>query len=302
MTDAVPPAALAPEALFSMNALRRAWLSVRRSGQSAGSDRQTMDNFEADSDAELNRLRQQILGGVYQPAPVRRYFIKKASGKQRPICIWAIRDRVAQRVVHDTLALILEPLFLPCSFGFRPLRSVDEAVKAVIRGWDAELRWVLDSDIQDCFGSIPTLALLDQVRPVTPSPLMVKLIEAWLATPVVGATGEVAGVSQGGVISPLLANLYLHRFDEMLTAALPQCQLIRFADDFVVLCKTEDEAGWALEVARRSLENLRLRLNLRKTRLIHFDEGFTFLGVRFKGRWHAPAPQKNAHSAEEDDT
>lgn len=300
MTDAVPPAALAPEALFSMNALRRAWVIVRRNGQSAGSDRQTMDAFEANTDGELNRLRQQILSGVYQPAPVRRYFIKKASGKQRPICIWAIRDRIAQRVVQDTLALILEPLFLPCSFGFRPLKSVDDAVKAIIDGWDADLRWVLDTDIQDCFASIPVADLLEQVRRVTPSPLMIKLIEMWLSTPVEGAKGEVAGLSQGGVISPLLANLYLHRFDEMLTAALPQAKLIRFADDFIVLCKSEDDATWALDVARRSLENLRLRLNLRKTRLIHFDEGFTFLGVRFKGRWHTSTSTKPIDPIEED--
>lgn len=299
MSDAVPPAALAPEALFSMNALRRAWLAVRRSGQSAGSDRQTVEEFEANRETELNRLRQHILGGVYQPAPVRRYFIKKASGKQRPICIWSIRDRIAQRVVHDTLALVLEPLFLPCSFGFRPLRSVEDAVQAVIRGWDADLRWVVDADIQDCFGSIPLPALVDQVRRVTPSPLMVKLIEMWLATPVHGSKHETAGVSQGGVVSPLLANLYLHRFDEMLTAALPQSVLVRFADDFIVLCKTEDEAGWALEVARRSLENLRLRLNLRKTRLLHFDEGFTFLGVRFKGRWHSATASQPKPTDEE---
>lgn len=277
----------APEVLFSMNALRRAWQSVRRNGASPGTDSITPEQFEQRLDAELNRLRQQILGGTYQPQPVRRFYVKKESGKQRSISIWAMRDRVAQRVVLDYLTPLFESFFLECSYGFRPGRSTGMAVQAIIRERDSGLIWVLDTDIADCFGSIRLDMLTAQLHRVVPSPFVLTLIDLWLHTPVGSREShEKAGVSQGGVISPQLANLFLHRFDEMMLAALPQARLIRFADDFVVLCRTEQEVIWSLEVARRSLENLHLALNMRKTRIVHFDEGFTFLGCTFKGRWH----------------
>ncbi len=273
-----------PDVLFSMNALRRAWQQVRRNGASPGTDGVKLIEFEDRLEPELNRLRQQIISGTYQPQPVRRFFIRKTSGKQRPISIWALRDRVAQRVVHDVLTVMLDPLFLDSSYGFRPGRAVEDAVRAVVAGRDAGLLWVLDTDIADCFGSIPLDILKGQIRRSVPSALIIRLIDQWLDTPVQGMPRETAGVSQGGVISPLLASLYLHRFDEMMLAALSQSRLVRFADDFIVLNPTEKDAVWSLEVARRSLENLRLSLNMRKTRLVTFEEGFSFLGFRFSGK------------------
>lgn len=280
------------EALFSMNALRRAWRLIRRNGSSPGSDGQKPAEFEAQLDKELNRLRQHILGGTYEPQPVRRFFIKKSSGKERPISIWATRDRVAQRVVHDYLTPSLEALFLECSYGFRPRRSIQQAVNAIIHTRDQGLEWVLDADIADCFGSIDVNALMGQVQRIVRSKLVLKLIHQWLHTPIQGRKHEIVGVSQGGVISPQLANLYLHRFDEMMIAALPRSALIRFADDFVILCHDEKTAVWSLDVSRRSLANLRLTMNMRKTRIVHFDEGFTFLGTEFKGHWHTPKQDK----------
>lgn len=264
-----------------MDALRRAWNQVRRSGKSAGTDGMTPDAFEARRDQELNRLRQQIVGGTYQPQPVRQFFIKKSSGKLRPIRVWSVRDKVVQRLVVDAVTPLLESHFLDCSYGFRPGRSVKQAVDAVTLFRDTGQHWVLDADISDCFGSIDLHLLMGQVKRVIPTEIFVTLIEQWLYTPIDGQAHEVAGVSQGGVISPLLANLYLHRFDEMLQAALPQSRLVRFADDFITLNASEDETVWSLEVARRSLENLKLKLNMRKTRIVNFDEGFTFLGYRF---------------------
>lgn len=282
----------ADEILFSMNALRRAWRLIRRNGSSPGSDGQKPAEFEAHLDKELNRLRQHILGGTYEPHPIRRFFIKKSSGKERPISVWATRDRVAQRVVHDYLTPSLETLFLECSYGFRPRRSIQQAVDAIIHARDQGLVWVLDADIADCFGSIDVNALIGQVQRIVRSKLVLKLIHQWLHTPIQGRKHEIVGVSQGGVISPQLANLYLHRFDEMIIAALPRSELIRFADDFVILCRDEKTAVWSLDVSRRSLANLRLSMNMRKTRIVHFDEGFTFLGTEFKGNWHAQKPNK----------
>jgi len=272
---------LLPEALFSMNALRRAWTLVRRNHPHAGTDGVSLAQFADQSDRELNRLRQQLLNGSYRPAPVRRYFIAKANGKQRPICQWSIRDRVAQRVVHDYLMAEWDGLFLPCNFGFRIGRSVTDAVEAVCAGRDKGLTWVVDADIKDYFGSIPIHLLQAQIDKTNLPTIVTHLIQLWLYTPIERGR-EVAGVSQGGVISPLLANLYLHRFDEMVSAALPAHQLVRFADDFILLCADEEFATWGLDVARRSLENLRLSLNLHKTRLTTFADGFTFLGYAFK--------------------
>lgn len=274
-----------PDALFSMNALRRAWISVRRNHPHAGTDGVSSAQFDEHADRELNRLRQHLLNGSYQPAPVRRYFIAKTNGKQRPICQWSIRDRIAQRVVHDYLMSEWDSLFLPCNYGFRVGRGVADAIQAVCSGRDAGLAWVVDADIKDYFGSIP-IALLHAQLERTGIPIFVMhLIHLWLQTPI-ERSRDVAGVSQGGVISPLLANLYLHRFDEMMCAALPAHRLIRFADDFILLCRDEEMATWGLEVARRSLENLRLALNLHKTRLTTFADGFTFLGYTFKNQSH----------------
>jgi group II intron reverse transcriptase/maturase len=270
-----------PERLFSMNAMRRAWSQVRRSGKAAGTDGMTLDVFEARLNHELNRLRQQILGGTYQPLPLHQFFIPKKSGKLRTVQIWSIRDKVAQRVVVDYLTPILEAHFLDCSYGFRPGRSVKQAVDAVTTLRDDGRNWVVDADINDCFGSIDLGLLLGQVHRLVSVGLVVDLIEQWLHTPIEDAPGTIAEVSQGSVISPLLANLYLHRFDQMMLASLPQSQLIRFADDFITLSDSEEVAVWSLEVARRSLENLKLKLNMRKTRIVNFDEGFAFLGYQF---------------------
>jgi group II intron reverse transcriptase/maturase len=277
---AEPPS---PERLFSMNALRRAWNQVRRNGQSPGTDGVRLPQFAEHLDRELNRLRQQVIGGTYRPHPVRRFYIEKASGKKRPICIWAVRDRVLQRAVVDYMTPPLEALFMDCSYGFRPGRGIQDAVGAVVRHRSSGYHWVVDADIRDCFGSIDPALLMGQVRRTVKAPIVADLIEAWLYTPVQGHRDDVAGVSQGGVISPSLANLYLHRFDVMMLASMPTTKLVRFADDFITLSDSEDAAEWSLGVARRSLENLRLSMNMRKTRIVHFDDGFAFLGITFQG-------------------
>jgi len=141
----------APEQLFSLAALYRAWRLVRRSGSSAGTDRVTPQEFERQLEDELTHLRHDILSGQYQPKPVNRFYLPKPNGKQRPITVWTVRDRIAQRVVLDYLTPILESVFLDCSYGFRPGRSVVDAIGAVIRTRDRHLRWVVDADITACF-------------------------------------------------------------------------------------------------------------------------------------------------------
>ncbi|MCC7451581.1 MAG: hypothetical protein IT324_29510 [Anaerolineae bacterium] len=232
----------APDSLFSADALRRAWQEVRRNGQSPGIDKVNMAAFGQRLDAELTRLRQEVLTGTYRPQKALRFYKIKASGKKRPLTVWAVRDRVLQRVVHDYLTSVCEPIFLDCSYGFRPNRRVEDACAHVRRGLADHLRWIVDADIQDCFDSIPPDRMMAQVQQVIHAPLIVHLIHLWLQTPIVGQPGILTGVSQGSVLSPQLTNLYLPRFDQAIVARLPHAQLIRFADDFVILCRRKVEA------------------------------------------------------------
>jgi len=276
-------------AIFSPEAMRRAWQSVRRNGAAPGVDRITIRRFSRRLDENLAELRGTLLEGTYKPRPVKRVLVPKPNGGMRPLAIWTLRDRVAQRVVHDYLVPIVEPEFLDCSYGFRPGRSVKDAVEALISARDAERRWVVDADIKDCFGSLDRRVLLRQARALIDSKSVIRLIERWfdarIYNPVRGQPRR-AMASQGGVITPLLANLYLHRFDVHLTGALPRGSMVRFADDFVILCRRRRQAETALAVARQTLASIRLSLNPHKTRLVHFDEGFKFLGVFFLRNEH----------------
>jgi len=277
------------EALFSPEALRRAWQVVRRNGAAPGVDQVTVRRFERHLDRNLAQLRQELMDGTYEPLPVKRVLVPKPKGGLRPLAIWTLRDRVAQRVVHDTLVPILEPVFLDCSYGFRPGRSVADAVQAMIEARDAGRRWVVDADIEDCFGSLERRRLMRQVREWVPEPPVVALIEKWLRAQIYNpARGQpaTAAASQGGVITPLLANLYLHPFDVRINRVVPWGTLVRFADDFVILCRRRRQAEVAWAAARQALGQLGLRLNPRKTRLVHFDEGFKFLGVFFLRNEH----------------
>jgi len=275
--------------IFAPEALRRAWQVVRRNGATPGVDRVTIRQFERGLDAKLAQLREELVSNRYEPIPVRRVLVPKRKGGLRPLAIWALRDRVAQRVVHDYLVPIVESRFLDCSYGFRPGRSVADAVQAVIEARDAGRRWVVDADIEDCFGSMERRRLMKRVSDWVAEPVVVALIEKWLRARIYNpARGQpaTAAASQGGVITPLLANLYLHPFDAQITRAVSWGTLVRFADDFVILCRRRREAEAALVAARQALGRLRLRLNPYKTQLVHFDQGFKFLGVFFLRNEH----------------
>lgn len=288
------------DVVFSLDALRRAWRQVRRKGDSPGSDGVTPQAFEATLEQQIAALRRDVISEVYRPQPVLRFLKRKANGKHRPLVIWSLRDRVAQRVVVDTLTPVTEAMFFRCSYGFRPGLSTSDAVHAIVRARDAGFRWVLDADITECFDSIPVELLLGQVQRLMLTPPLFRLIALWLATPVAGRPNTRVGVSQGAVTSPLLANIYLHRLDQMMLSALPQSCLVRYADDFVVLSRTEADARWSMEVAGRALANLRLKLNQEKTRVIHFRHGFEFLGTSFHANKVEPRSVKAALVQEED--
>lgn len=276
------------EAAFAIENLARAWLHIKANGGGPGVDGVSLDDFAAHADAELAALRQDVLSGAYRPTPVKTVWVPKRSGEgQRPLAKWTIRDRVAQRAVVEHLEPTFERRFLDCSFGFRPGRGVQDAAARILTLRDQGLRWVVDADIKKCFERVDPDLLIKRLRSELDDPGLLWLLEGWIRVRIMNAlVGQrpTAGTSQGGPISPLLANIYLHPLDVRLTQA--RLNLVRYADDLVVLCARRQDAEAALAQVEQGLRELRLELNLNKTRLVSFDEGFQFLGVFFIGNKH----------------
>ncbi len=283
------PASVHPA--FTLDALRRAWRKVRAAGGGAGADGVAPSVFEQRREAELLALHVELSTGRYRPGPIRRLFIPKADGGVRPLVVWTLRDRVAQRAVHDYLEPCFEAVFLDCSHGYRPGRSVSTAVRAVVAGRDRGLRWALDADIQDCFGRIDPDRVLGLVEARVPDAAVITPLRRWLAVPAPDVTGRVrpVGVAQGGVLSPLLSNVYLHGFDRAMTGG--DHHLVRYADDLICLTRRRRDAEAARQRAAAALHALGLDLHPGKTQVVHIDSGFVFLGVRFLGNQvHALRP------------
>lgn len=273
---------------FSVAAMQRAWRKVEANGGGAGVDGVDIASFAERLDEELDVLARELGSGTYRPRPVRRIFVPKSGVGLRPLAMWTLRDRVAQRAVYDLLEPLFDPQFLPCSHGFRPGRSVETAVRAVIKARDAGNGWVVDADIKDCFDSLDSAIVLKLVRQRVKDRRLIELIRRWLDVRVLDAHGRMvaAGAAQGGPLSPLLCNVYLHAFDEAM--ARRRIPLVRYADDFVCFAPRRADAEAALQAAAAELATLKLELNPFKTRLVHFDEGFKFLGYFFVRREHYP--------------
>jgi group II intron reverse transcriptase/maturase len=290
----VPPAAprgplkrVDPAALFSPDSLRRAWLKVKANGGGPGVDGVSIRQFEAGLEANLADLQAELLSGRYKPQPVKRLLAPKPGEGLRPIALWALRDKVAQRVVQDCISPYFERDFLPCSFGFRPGLGVADAVKTVLAHRDAHRRWVADADIKECFDSLDPALLLHLVRQQVKDATLLNLIRAWLNARVFNSLRgpwAKAGAAQGAIISPLLANIYLHQVDLQLTGQ--GYHLVRYADDLLICCRQKQQAQAALRATAEALKQVRLQLNPHKSRVVHFDQGFKFLGVFFLRNEH----------------
>ncbi|MEO8083271.1 MAG: reverse transcriptase domain-containing protein [Ardenticatenales bacterium] len=283
-----PSRAGAQSGAFSESALRRAWRRVQANGGGAGVDGVDIAAYEQRLDDELATLGHELRTGTYRPRPVRRIFVPKAGEGLRPLALWALRDRVAQRSVYDLMEPLFDGQFLTCSHGFRPGRSVQTAVRAVVAARDAGNGWVVDTDIKDCFDSLDSAILLALVKRRVKDRRLIDLVRRWLDVRVLDAHGRLvaAGAAQGGSLSPLLCNIYLNAFDQaMLRHGIP---LVRYADDFVCLQPRRADAERALSLAGAELASLKLQLHPTKTRVVHFDDGFKFLGYFFVRREHYP--------------
>jgi len=286
--------------VFPRDVLERAWESVRANRGAAGIDRETIADVQQYGVSRLlDELAADLRDGKYRPLAARRVFISKpGADEQRPLSIPAVRDRVVQAALKTVIEPIFEADMLECSFGFRPRRSAHDALQVLVdEAWRGR-RWVVETDIADCFEAIPHDRLIEAMQERIVDRHVVKLLRVMLRAGVMvdgTVRRSVTGTPQGGVISPLLANVYLHRLDRC-WATRGRGVLVRYADDLLVMCHTEQEAKSAMVALEAIMAELGLQLKAAKTRVVHLTEGgegLDFLG--FHHRWVRSRGPRSRH-------
>lgn len=313
----------APENLIS------AWDRVRATHGAAGMDHVSITAFEEHWRANLAQLERELREQTYRPRPALALTIEKPDGGTRRLGVLTVRDRVAQRAVYAVIAPLFERLFLDCSYAYRPGRSTARAIEAVMRARRQGYVWAVDADIDAFFDTLDQRILVRRVEMVVRDTAILRLIRSWLEAGSLGASAAVPaygigmtrvdraydtrterwrqphvrggrgrmpvapqlhGTVQGAVLSPLLANAYLHPVDAALSRRHPH--VIRYADDLLILCRTREEATEALHDLRVALACVRLRLAEEKTSIHHVDTPFRFLGYRIAGGRAVAAPAR----------
>jgi group II intron reverse transcriptase/maturase len=279
--------------IWRRDVLEKAWDRVKRNKGAAGVDSETIASILAlGEESFLNDLSKTLRAGRYRPHAVRRHWIPKANGGRRPLGIPTVRDRVVQTAAKLILEPIFEVDFQDCSYGFRPGRSATQALEAIrVRSSGRKGNHVLDADIRDFFGSIDRKLLMERVKRRVSDRRVLSLIWKWLEAGVMEDGHEtklLSGTPQGGVISPLLSNIYLSFLDERWTKQCAQYgALVRYADDFVIVCNTRADLEEAARRVKLVFKRMRLELHPDKTRKVELTdgkEGFDFLGCHLHKR------------------
>jgi RNA-directed DNA polymerase len=273
------------------------YLKVVSKDGSAGIDKQSIEMFNEHLSDNLYKIWNRMTSGSYFPPPVRRVLIPKKQGGTRPLGIPTVSDRIAQGVVKEYLGNKVEPVFHPSSFGYRPGKSAHDAVRQCTQNCRSQ-GWVADVDIKGFFDNISHSILMQLVQLHTQEKWVMMYIERWLKAGVEQADGSIAvgtkGTPQGGVISPLLANIYLHHaFDEWMKEEHPHCPFERYADDIVIHCANKQQAEVVMEQLKGRMKLYELELQWEKTRIVyckdyrrnddgHDNRSFTFLGFSYQ--------------------
>jgi RNA-directed DNA polymerase len=271
--------------VYRRDVLWRAWVAVRRNNGAPGVDGTTLaDVEEYGVDRFLDELAEDLRADRWRPLPARRVLIPKpGTSEQRPLSIPSVRDRVVQAAVKIVLEPVFEAGFLSCSFGFRPKRSTHDALQVLIdESWQGK-RWVVETDIANCFSAIPHEKLMQTIEERVSDQGVLKLLRVMLRAGVMqdgSVRREVSGTPQGGPLSPLLCNVYLHRLDRVWDTS-EHGVLVRYCDDLVVMCRSREQAEAALERLTVLLDDLGLEPKASKTRIVHLVEGGP--GVDFLG-------------------
>ena len=266
--------------------LERAWELVSKNKGAGGVDGVTIERFKGTKDKCLKELAEALRNGSYKPEAVRRVYIPKGDGTRRPLGIPCVKDRIVQSAVKMTIEPIFEKEFLPMSYGFRPGIGAKDALREVDNLLKGGAVWVVDADVQKYFDSIPKDKLMDRVRARIADGKILDVVQAFLDQAIMEECKSwtpTKGTPAGAVLSPLLANIYLHDLDELMTSK--GYQMVRYADDFVTLCSTEEEAQKALGEVKQWMKENGLELHPDKTHIgncTNAGEGFEFLGYRFE--------------------
>ncbi|ADU29623.1 group II intron reverse transcriptase/maturase [Evansella cellulosilytica] len=281
--------------VWAMSNMEEAFKEVKRNRGSAGVDGVSIRTFEHGVEDNVQVLQRELKEKAYRPRPVKRVFIPKTDGTKRPLGIPTVRDRVVQAAVRRIIEPIFEDKFLDCSFGFRPNKSAHMALEKIRKDLMDGYVYVIDADLKAYFDTIPQDKLIQAVREEVVDGSVIRLIQSFLQAGVMdGGSFHLTekGTPQGGVISPLLANIYLHPLDELMTKR--GHRITRYADDFVICCKSQKGAERVLKSVTRFLnEELGLTVHPEKTKVVNnLEEPFLFLGHEFKGGYYVSASPK----------